>query len=294
MRGNEIRPRLPDASVTTSGSPPSAASWSSSTAGSVSSSAVVSFVKGFAIAPRTPPSPAAVDIVTFRCMTPSSPISPASTGVFVAPGDDLLERRPVALEEGRALTLSVVREHDDVVRARRILGRAHDPVEGLVEVPEHGERIRALDARVVGDLVVARERRVHHGAPGVDVADDGGHGQVALDDDHERAQQRVDEAAMPAGPDVHLALLRGVPELLRDVRDHEHEGPDERERVREVREVAGAGALGVPLFLAEGRDGQRRVRRVPRVHVRAARAVGVQEPLAGTQPRLDREDVLRR
>jgi hypothetical protein len=84
MRGKETRPRLPEASVATSGSPPSAASKSSSTAGSVSSSAVVSFVNGFAIAPRTPPVPAAADIVTFRCMTPSSPMLPASTGAWAA------------------------------------------------------------------------------------------------------------------------------------------------------------------------------------------------------------------
>ena len=218
---------------------------------------------------------------------------PASTGVFVPSETTSSSVVLVPLEEGRALALPVVREHDDPVGPRRVLGRPDDAVEGLVEVAKDGQRVRALDARVVGDLVVARERGVDRRPARVDVTDDRRHRQVALHDDHERAQQRVHEPAMTARPDVQAVLLRRRPQLLRDVGDHQHEGADERERVREVGEVAGAGPLGVALLLAQRRDRERGVRRVARVHVRAAGAVRVQEALAGRQSRLDRQDVLR-
>ena len=82
----------------------------------------------------------------------------------------------------------MVGEDDDVEGARRIVRRARDPVECLVEVPQDGQRIGPLDARVMSDLVVPRERRVHHRPARVDVADHGGHGEIALDDDHEGAK----------------------------------------------------------------------------------------------------------
>ena len=50
-----------------------------------------------------------------------------------------------------------------------------------VEVVEDGERVGALDPRVVGDLVVGEEGRVDDGAAGEDVADHRGDLQVALD-----------------------------------------------------------------------------------------------------------------
>ena len=69
----------------------------------------------------------------------------------------------VALLERRALRLAVVGEHDDLVRARRVAARALDAAELLVELAQRLERVGALEAGVVRDLVVARERRVDGG-----------------------------------------------------------------------------------------------------------------------------------
>ena len=74
--------------------------------------------------------------------------------------DELVQVVAVALLERRALGLPVVGEDDDLVRARREPAGALDPAELLVELAQRLERVRALEARVVGDLVVARERRV--------------------------------------------------------------------------------------------------------------------------------------
>ena len=79
--------------------------------------------------------------------------------------DELVEPVAVALLEGRALGLAVVGEDDDRVWPRRVDAGAFDPAELLVELPQRLERVGALEARVVRDLVVARERGVDRGRP---------------------------------------------------------------------------------------------------------------------------------
>src|SRR5262249_34128396 len=96
--------------------------------------------------------------------------------------DDLLERLAVPLLEGRALRLAVVREDDDLVGPRGVAAGALDAPEGFVKLTERLERVRPLDAGVVGDLVVAREGRVDRGPARENIRDHGVDGQVA--DDH--------------------------------------------------------------------------------------------------------------
>ena len=79
--------------------------------------------------------------------------------------DQLVEPVAVPLLEGRTLGLPVVREHDDLAWSRRVRARAVDAGELLVELPEGLQGVRALEAGMMGDLVVARERRVDGGAP---------------------------------------------------------------------------------------------------------------------------------
>ena len=76
------------------------------------------------------------------------------------PVHDLLERLAVALAERRALRLAVVGEHDEVIRARRLRRRTLQPGELVIVSLEHRERIGLANPRVVGDLVIADERRV--------------------------------------------------------------------------------------------------------------------------------------
>src|SRR3954452_13208310 len=77
--------------------------------------------------------------------------------------DELVEAVSVPLLERRALRLTVVREDDDLVRPRRVTPGARDAAELLVELPQRLERVRALEPRMVCDLVVARERRIDDG-----------------------------------------------------------------------------------------------------------------------------------
>ncbi len=74
--------------------------------------------------------------------------------------DELVEAVAVSLLEGRALRLAVVGEDDDLVRPRRVAARELDVAEVVVELAQRLEGVGALEARVVRDLVVARERRV--------------------------------------------------------------------------------------------------------------------------------------
>ena len=110
--------------------------------------------------------------------------------------DELVEPVAVALLEGRALRLPVVGEHDDLVGARRVAARAVDAPELLVELAQRLEGVRALEPRVVRDLVVAREGRVDGRAAAHHVREDAVDDQVADDHAHRAAHERVDAAAV--------------------------------------------------------------------------------------------------
>ena len=120
--------------------------------------------------------------------------------------DELVEAVAVALLERRALRLPVVGEDDDLVGPRRVAARALDLRELVVELAQRLERVGALEARVVGDLVVARERRVDGGPAAHHVGEHAGHDQVAHEHAQRRAHQRVDAAAVAAR--AHVAADR--------------------------------------------------------------------------------------
>ena len=149
----------------------------------------------------------------------------------------------VALPERRALGLAVVGEHDDLVGPRRVAARALDHPEALVELAQRLERVGALEARVVGDLVVAGERRVDRGHAAEHVLQDREHDEVAHEDAHPGAQQRIDAAAVAARAHVAPALARRGDQLEHDLPEHEHERAGDVRAVGEERAVAGVGAL---------------------------------------------------
>ena len=117
-----------------------------------------------------------------------------------------LERLAEALQEGRALALAVVGEHDELVWSRRELGDALESRELLIEPAQHVERVAAFDPGVVGDLVVADERGVAGRHALEHVADQREDVEVAHHDGHAHAQQRVDAAAIDARLNVELPL----------------------------------------------------------------------------------------
>src|SRR5215217_2263940 len=109
---------------------------------------------------------------------------------------EMLQRRAVAILECRPLGLAVVGQNDQTVRAGRILNGRFDPCELPVDLAQGGERIRALYPRVVGNLVVAEERRVGDRTPGIEISDQRLHLEVALDHRRPRPDQGIGKVAV--------------------------------------------------------------------------------------------------
>ena len=136
----------------------------------------------------------------------SSPLGTAATVPRLErPLDELVQSVAVALLEGRTLGLPVIGEHDQLVGPRRVAAGPLDAPELLVELAERLERVGALEARVVGDLVVAREGRVDRRAPAHHVGEHAEDDQVA-DTTHSVARRNGYSAAVAARADVAPAL----------------------------------------------------------------------------------------
>ena len=172
----------------------------------------------------------------FDCSSPSA--TSRHGAARQRPLDEVGQAVAVPLLEGGALGLAVVRQHDDLVRPRCEPERVLDPAELLVELAQRLERVGAFEARVVRDLVVARERRVDRGTAFHHVRDHAVHDQIADEDAHRRAQERVDAAAMAAR--AHVAADRT--ERREPLEDHlpgeEHEDPRDVEAVRQEGAIA--------------------------------------------------------
>ena len=127
----------------------------------------------------------AIDVAARRARPRPAPPAPCrSAGGTGGPGSG---RDPRARPGGRG---------GAPARPRARAGRA-----GASCCLQHRERVGLLDARVVGDLVVADERGVDDGDPLDDVAHQGGDVEVAHDHGDRAAHQRVEAAAV----DVLLA-----------------------------------------------------------------------------------------
>ena len=74
--------------------------------------------------------------------------------------DDLAEALAVALLERGAQALAVVGQDDELVRPRGVLGGLLERADRPVDAVERLERLDALRAAVVGQLVVVGEVRV--------------------------------------------------------------------------------------------------------------------------------------
>ena len=167
--------------------------------------------------------------------------------------DELIQPVAVPLLEGRALCLSVIGEHDDLVGTRRVAARAVDAPELLVQLAQRLESVRPLEPRMVRDLVVARERRVDSRPAAHHVRQHAVDDQVPDDHAHRAAQERIDAAAVPSRP--HIAP--DCSERRSPLEDHLPREEDERSRdvetVREERAIAGVRLL-LGLHPADGED----------------------------------------
>ena len=197
--------------------------------------------------------------------------------------DELVEAVAVSLLEGRSLRLPVVGEDDDLVRPRGVVAGALDVPEVVVELAQRLEGVGTLEARVVGDLVVARERRVDRGAPAHDVGEHARHDQVAHEHAERSPHQRVDAAAVAAR--LHVAADRAK---RRDpFEDDLPAEQDERARcvvaVGEERPVAGVRLL----LSVHSADGEDHVLGLAGEQVAAAGATVDEEADAGSEPALE-------
>ncbi len=223
-------------------------------------------------------------------------------GALVAVGDaldvargqraphQLVERVAVALLEGRALGLAVVREDDDLVRPRRVLAGPLEPAELLVELAQRLERVGTLEPGVVGDLVVARERRVHGGTAGHHVGEHAVHDQVAHDDAHAGADERVGAAAMTPRPDVAADRLQRRHPLEDDLAEEQHQHPRHVVGAGQEVPVAGVG----PLLVRDAADREDGGVGLPGEQVAAAGATVDEQADAGREAPLDLDAVVGR
>src|SRR5215208_6302261 len=195
-RGNEMRPRQPEAITESSGVWPSRAAscilMVSSRDFSPSCTAPFTrlpFVAARIVRPTTlSADPASVSVAP---RYPDASLLPPSSTWMLSVAHAFLQRRAVALEEGGALRLTVVGEHHEMVRARGLLRRLLDTGELPIDLAQHRQRIRPLDARVVGDFIIGKKGRVGDRPACVEVADDRRHLEVALNHRSPRAHERV-------------------------------------------------------------------------------------------------------
>ena len=199
----------------------------------------------------------------------------SDVGALQRLSDQVVEPLAVALLERRNSCLPVVGEHDDLVRSRCIPAGSRDPAELVIELVERLQRVGPLEPRVVGDLVVARERRVDGGPPAHDVRDHGLDDQVAHDDAHRGPEERVDASRCPR-QGTSRRFARSAALHLRITPPEEHEHARDVETVREERPVARIGPL-LRLDPAHGEDQARPARTA----VAAARAAVEQQALVG-------------
>jgi hypothetical protein len=137
----------------------------------------------------------------------------------------------------------VVGEDDDLVRTGCVAPSPGNAAELLVELAQGFQRVGALQAGVVGDLVVAGEGRVDGGAAAHHVGEHAEDDQIADHHAHRRAQERVDTAAVTTR--AHVApngANRGGP-LEQHLPDEQHQRSGDVEAVGEKRAVAGVGSL---------------------------------------------------
>ena len=140
-----------------------------------------------------------------------------------------------------------------------------------------------LQAGMVRHFVVARERRVDGRAPFHHVREDAVDDQVAHDDAHRGAHERIGTAAVPARAHVAPALPRGGRDLENHFPEEEDERPRDVEAVGEESAVAGIGTLlGLEL-----RDGEDQVVGLAGEKVAAARPTVCEQPDPGGMPAFD-------
>ncbi len=187
--------------------------------------------------------------------------------------DKFLQGEMVALFEGGPTALSVVREDDKVIGARRVCCRALQPFELLVHLAQDVKGVLGFDARVMRYLVVPDKGGIGRGDAGEHVADQGVHVQLTNCGRGDGPQYWIPAAALlPVQDWIGLVAAR-FPELV-DLQDDVPYGQEQG-----ARKVVGVGEIGLKVGGVEaGQVGKRagshhHIGRVTREHVAPAGAV---------------------
>ena len=146
----------------------------------------------------------------------------------------------------------------------------------LIELAQGLERVGPLEAGVVGDLVVAGEGRVDRRPALHQVREHAEHDQVADDDAHRSAYERIDPTAMATRSDIAANGSEGGDPLEDDLPEHEHQRASHVVPVREERAVARVRTL-LGLHAAHGED---HVLGLAREEIPPTRASVPKEPVA--------------
>ena len=154
---NQTRPRLPEptTAIVDSSAGGGTSSWSRSTTPSVVrlARAARATVGPTPLLRVTSDRNELTNVEPSACVSVWTTRRPAAHQV----ADDLAEALAVALLERRPEALAVVRQDDEPVRSRRILGGLGERRHGRVDAVERLERLDPLGPAVVGELVVVGE-----------------------------------------------------------------------------------------------------------------------------------------
>src|SRR5205814_5423831 len=174
--------------------------------------------------------------------------------------------------EHRAGALTVVGEHDQTVRSRRVGGRLLDDPDDLVEARDGVARFHTIRPGVVRDLVVIDEVHVDRGGTTQHLLDDERRAEMAEEDVRRRSRERIGKAARPA------ELGPGRPrldKLFEDLADREQRPPYVAVRTDEE-PVEDVTAADLPRRIVERRRCEEAPRRIAGEEI-ADRSAAVRE-----------------
>ena len=186
------------------------------------------------------------------------------------PDDQLPQGFPVALQEGRALTLPVIGQHDDAVGPIGLPHHGEQHLDDVVEFGQHRKGLRPGNAGVVRHLVIADQVDVDDTAPLDQIADHRGGGDVGGEHGRERPHKRIDPTPRHPRLDVLPLLPQRLAQFPLQFREH----PDERaQRARRVREIVAVAGTAAKAGAAHAADDEHVVVRAAGEQVAAARTV---------------------
>jgi hypothetical protein len=199
--------------------------------------------------------------------------------------DELHERRSVALAEGRAQGLPMVREHDEAIGPRGRRDRVENVAEAAIDLLRRAGGLRAAGAAMMGDLVIAGVVDVDDRPSHLDLVDHRPGREDPQRDVRDDPLEGVSHAARHPRPDVLTSLPPSLDDLGEELVDHLDDDPEVGPGIS--REGPSIGRTARRAVAADRGHREMADRRVAGQQVPDADARACQQPVAGRQPALD-------